>query len=84
MTAKMSLMMWIGVVMLTLTAALQGRTDDQGWISLFDGTFNGWKAAEKDNTGTFTIKDGTIVAHGPRCHCSMSGRCTTRTSATSS
>jgi len=37
------------------------------WQSLFDGkTFNGWKASE--NKDTFTIRDGTIVAHGPRSH----------------
>jgi hypothetical protein len=39
-----------------------------GWISLFNGKdFTGWKASE--NTGTFTIKDGAIVSHGPRSHC---------------
>ncbi len=68
MTAKMSLVIWIGVVMLTLVIPIQAQTDDQGWISLFDGSFNGWKAAEKENAGTFTIKDGAIVAHGPRNH----------------
>ena len=68
MTAKMSLVIWIGVVMLTLAIPMQAQTDDQGWISLFDGSFNGWKAAEKENAGTFTIKDGVIVAHGPRNH----------------
>ncbi len=68
MTAKMSLMMGIGVMMLTLATTTQGQTDEQGWISLFDGSFNGWKPAEKENAGTFTIKDGAIVAHGPRNH----------------
>ena len=68
MTAKISLMMWIGVVMLMLVTATQAQSDEQGWISLFDGSFNGWKAAEKENAGTFTIKDGAIVAHGPRNH----------------
>jgi 3-keto-disaccharide hydrolase len=38
-----------------------------GWKSLFDGkTLTGWKASE--NQGTFTVKDGMIVAHGPRSH----------------
>jgi hypothetical protein len=68
MTAKMSVITRIGVVMVTLTTATQGQTGDQGWISLFDGTFNGWKAAAKENATTFTIKDGAIVAHGQRCH----------------
>ena len=68
MTAKRSLMVGIGVVMLVLVTSVQGQTDDQGWISLLDGSVNGWKAAEKENAGTFTLKDGAIVAHGPRCH----------------
>jgi hypothetical protein len=37
------------------------------WQSLFDGkTLTGWKASE--NKDTFTVKDGMIVAHGPRSH----------------
>lgn len=39
-----------------------------GWISLFNGKdFTGWKVNE--NTSTFSIQDGAIVAHGPRSHC---------------
>ena len=68
MTAKRSLVMWIGGAMLMFAAAVQGQAEEPGWISLFNGTFDGWKAAEKDNVSTFTIKDGAIVAHGPRCH----------------
>ncbi|MBN1509922.1 MAG: DUF1080 domain-containing protein, partial [Sedimentisphaerales bacterium] len=68
MTTKRSLGMWTAVVTLALATATQGQTDGQGWISLFDGTFNGWKAAEGENASTFTIKDGEIVAHGSRCH----------------
>lgn len=69
MAAKMSLMTWIGLVMLMLTIPTQGQTDEQGWISLFGGkSFDGWKAAEKENASTFTIKDGAVVAHGPRNH----------------
>jgi hypothetical protein len=35
------------------------------WQSLFDGeTLNGWRASE--NKGTFTVRDGMIVANGPR------------------
>ncbi len=38
-----------------------------GWKSLFDGkSLSGWKASE--NKDTFTVKDGLIVAHGPRSH----------------
>jgi hypothetical protein len=39
----------------------------QGWKSLFDGkTLNGWKASENKNT--FSVRDGMIVASGPRSH----------------
>jgi hypothetical protein len=38
-----------------------------GWIPLFDGrTLDGWKAG--DNSSTFTVHDGAIVANGPRSH----------------
>ena len=84
MTAKMSLVIWIGVVMLTLAIPIQAQTDDQGWISLFDGSFNGWKAAEKENAGTFTIKDGASSRMGRGTICSTLGRCTTATFGTSS
>jgi Domain of Unknown Function (DUF1080). len=41
---------------------------EEGFTSLFNGKdFTGWKVNE--NTDTFTIKDGAIVAHGPRSHC---------------
>jgi len=40
--------------------------EGQGWISLFDGTLKDWKASE--NKGTFTVKDGMIVADGARSH----------------
>jgi len=37
------------------------------WQSLFDGkSLNGWKASE--NKDTFSVRDGLIVAHGPRSH----------------
>ncbi|MEO8663361.1 MAG: family 16 glycoside hydrolase, partial [Bryobacteraceae bacterium] len=41
---------------------------EKGWTSLFNGKdFTGWKVNE--NTATFSIKDGAIVAHGNRSHC---------------
>jgi hypothetical protein len=41
---------------------------EKGWVSLFNGKdFTSWKVNE--NTGTFTIREGAIVAHGPRSHC---------------
>jgi hypothetical protein len=41
---------------------------EQGWTSLFNGKdLTGWKPNE--NIETFSVKDGAIVAHGPRSHC---------------
>ena len=43
-----------------------------GWKPLFDGkSLDGWKASE--NKGTFTVKDGMIVAHGERSHLFYAG-----------
>ncbi|MBE7178221.1 MAG: DUF1080 domain-containing protein [Mucilaginibacter polytrichastri] len=40
---------------------------EEGWISLFDGkTLNGWKVGE--NAATFSVENGTIVAHGETAH----------------
>ena len=48
--------------LLPLTAA------DSGWTQLFNGKdLTGWKPNE--NTETFSVKDGAIVAHGNRSHC---------------
>jgi len=45
----------------------QAEIGDQAWISLFDGkTLAGWKASE--NKDSFSLRDGMIVAHGPRSH----------------
>jgi len=47
------------------TEKMSGKT--AGWESLFDGkTLNGWKASENKNT--FSVRDGMIVASGPRSH----------------
>ncbi len=38
-----------------------------GWISLFDGkSLNGWKVG--DNASTFSVENGTIIAHGKTAH----------------
>ncbi len=49
---------------LALAKVTGGKED--GWISLFDGTLNGWKASE--NKDTFSVRDGMIVVDGPRSH----------------
>jgi hypothetical protein len=41
---------------------------EKDWTDLFNGKdLTGWKANE--NTDTFTVQDGAIVAHGARSHC---------------
>src|SRR5438270_10212175 len=41
---------------------------EDGFTSLFNGKdLTGWKASEHPET--FSVKDGAIVAHGPRSHC---------------
>jgi len=48
------------------SGASSGATSD-GWISLFDGkSLDNWKVG--DNAGTFTVENGTIVAHGNTAH----------------
>jgi hypothetical protein len=43
-----------------------------GWVALFDGkSLDGWKASE--NAATFQVRDGVIVAAGPRSHLFYAG-----------
>lgn len=37
-----------------------------GWVSLFDGTMEGWKASE--NSDSWTLEDGCFVCKGERSH----------------
>jgi hypothetical protein len=42
------------------------------WQSLFDGnSLDGWQASE--NKDTFSVSNGTIIAHGPRSHLFYTG-----------
>jgi hypothetical protein len=60
-------MTWMGLAILVLAVSARAQTGDQGWISLFDGkSLDGWKAGV--NAGTFSVRDGAIVAHGPNSH----------------
>ncbi len=44
-----------------------GKTDAEGWISLFNGKdLSGWKASEHPDT--FSVEEGTIKVSGPRAH----------------
>ncbi len=47
---------------------------EKGFISLFNGKdLEGWTKA-KENEATFSVKDGVIVAVGPRCHLYYTGK----------
>lgn len=50
------------------------NADDHEWIDLWDGsTFEGWQLSA-ENPSTFQIKDGAIVANGPRAHLYYAGK----------
>jgi hypothetical protein len=51
---------------------VSGNESEKGWFSLFDGTLKDWKASE--NTASFSIRDGAIVAKGPRSHLFYAGQ----------
>ena len=56
------------ILILSLTLSLSAAAAEPGFVSLWDGkTFNGWRKAG-ENPDTFQIKDGAIVANGPREH----------------
>ena len=53
---------------LMLLAVLPLVAADDGFVPLFNGKdLTGWKASEHPDT--FSVKEGAIVAHGPRSHC---------------
>ncbi len=67
---------FLAVLVICLTSSANqlafGQENNDGWISLFDGkTLNGWKASE--NKSTFSVRDGMIVAQGPRSHLYYAG-----------
>ncbi len=69
MAKKLSLALLIWCVLLSscqLALGKEASGKKEGWISLFDGTLNGWKASE--NKDTFSVRDGMIVVDGPRSH----------------
>jgi len=64
MAKKLCLALMIGCVLLSCSQLALGQED--GWIELFDGTLNNWKAGT--NKDTFSVRDGMIVVDGPRSH----------------
>ena len=62
------------LVGLAVTVAMPawGQGGEPGWFSLFDGkTLDGWRANE--TAGTFSVRDGAIVAGGARSHLFYAG-----------
>ncbi|MFQ6035819.1 MAG: DUF1080 domain-containing protein [Sedimentisphaerales bacterium] len=68
MARKFSLMLVCANILLAGCQSVDRFVHEaSGWQSLFDGkTLNGWKANENKNT--FSVRDGMIVAAGPRSH----------------
>src|SRR5262245_18282717 len=55
-----------------LTFASYNHSSQDDWISLFDGkSLANWKVGE--NASTFSVENGTIVAHGPTAHLFYTG-----------
>jgi len=56
------------LILVLIAAGPVMAADEGGWISLFDGkSLDGWKSSE-ENSDSFKLEDGAIVAHGPRAH----------------
>ncbi len=69
MTWAGALRVWAGLVVLVLALPAGAQVDGDGWMSLFDGkSLDGWKKAQDEPESTFTVRDGAIVANGPRNH----------------
>ncbi len=78
--SKNSLLFTAGVLLVAVGCASSGggappvaapppasASDGDGWLSLFNGAdLSGWRANE--NKETFSVKEGAIVANGPRSH----------------
>ena len=63
----------LAVLTLVTGNLLAQEKDKDGFVSLFDGkSLEGWKVNESPDS--FSVKDGAIVAHGPRAHLFYDGR----------
>ena len=72
MTRTIVMTIVVGLIVSAMMSPAGAQGLEPGWISLFDGTLNGWKTAD-ENPGTFSVRDGAIVANGPRCHLFYAG-----------
>ena len=67
----MKTLLCLAISLFLLTAS--GLSDSHDWVDLWDGsTFDGWKITT-ENQSTFQIKDGMIIAQGPRAHLYYAG-----------
>ena len=65
---KFNLLLALSFSMAATSASLFAADLEPGFTSLSDGkSFDGWKKAE-EHPETWTIEDGSFVAHGDRCH----------------
>src|SRR4030042_4409499 len=74
MTKRLFFAVLVLSVLCIAAPAAEQKTEtakEDGWISLFDGTLNGWKASE--NQSTWSVKDGLLVTEGPRSHLFYTG-----------
>src|SRR6185436_8865354 len=57
---------WFSLPLCLLLSGSSSTLQD-GWVPLFDGkSLANWKVG--DNASTFSVENGTIVAHGPTAH----------------
>ena len=60
------------VLLCLLSCSATKNGASQKWVSLFDGnSLKDWKVGE--NASTFSVENGTIVAHGPTAHLFYTG-----------
>ena len=64
---KMAMGLIIATFAVTQYSSPAAAQSGPGWITLFDGkSLDGWKANE--NPGSFQLRDGKLIVHGPRAH----------------
>lgn len=62
------------VIAAMAVSAAFAQKPEKGFKALFNGKdLTGWTKA-KENEGTFSVRDGAIVANGPRCHLYYTGK----------
>ncbi len=68
MAGRRVLLGCVGLIVSGIAMAASAQDVERGWFRLFDGnSLDGWKTTS-ENPGTFSVRDGAIVASGPRSH----------------